>query len=294
MPFKFFFSFLKITFTLGLGLFVFTFLLLFRNTLLSRWPDKNLPSAFDLPCEEVKFLSRDKLQLGGWLILSNKNSPAIILCHGLGTNKSDLLGLAQFLYKADFNIFLFDFRGHGESQGRVTSFGYLEQRDLVGAIDYLVRRPDLENKNLGVFGLSMGAAVAIMAAAKDPRVKAVVSESAYKDLYSSMLHHAKVFYSLPKFPFNIFLRLAYILRFGYAPERVSPQETIAQISPRAVFIINGEKDNETTPENAYRLFEKAGQPKELWVIPGAGHGESYGLYSDEYQNKIVEFFKKNL
>ncbi|MFN7170056.1 MAG: alpha/beta hydrolase, partial [Candidatus Omnitrophota bacterium] len=202
--------------------------------------------------------------------------------------------IAEFIYNADFNLFLFDFRGHGESQGRTTSFGYLEQRDLEGAIDYIFARSDLENKNFGVFGLSLGGAVAIMVAAKDSRIKAVISDSSYKGLYSSMVHHARFLYGFPKFPFNVFLRLTYFLRFGIDPKKISPQEVIAQISPYPVFILNGEKDLQIPKENAEVLFEKAKPPKELWIIPGAGHGEGYGIYFEEYQRRIIEFFRKNL
>ncbi|MCM8798049.1 MAG: alpha/beta hydrolase [Candidatus Omnitrophica bacterium] len=286
------FTFLKIIFILSIGLFSFTMALFIRNTFLPHWQDKTLPSEYGLPYEEIIFYSRDRFRLKGWLILRDENLPLVILCHGLGTNKSDLLEIAEFIYREGFNVFLFDFRGHGESQGKTSSFGYLEQRDLEGAIDYLYQRKDLENKNLGLFGLSMGGAIAIMVSAKDERIKAVISDSAYKNLYSSMIHLAKSFYHLPKFPSNILLTIVYFLRFGIDPKKISPQNAISQISPRPVFIINGEKDFQIPPENAYSLFEKAKEPKELWIIPGADHGEGYSLYKEEYQHKIVKFLKK--
>ncbi len=294
MGIRFVYSLLKILFALGLGIFIFTFLLLLRNTVIAHWPDNTLPSQYRLPYEEIRFLSKDKLLLKGWLIFKNNQSPTIIICHGLGTNKSDLLSIAEFIYEAGFNVFLFDFRGHGESRGKFCSFGYLEKKDLEGVIDYISEREELRNKNIGVFGLSMSGAVAIMVAAEDTRIKAVISDSAYRDLYSSMVHHAKVFYSLPKFPVNLFLRLGYLLRFAYDPKEISPQEAIARISPRAVLIINGERDNQIPPENAYSLFERANQPKELWIIPEAGHGEGLGIYFEEYQKRVIDFFKRNL
>ncbi|MCM8783897.1 MAG: alpha/beta hydrolase [Candidatus Omnitrophica bacterium] len=286
------FIFLKYFFIISVGIFAFTFSLLIRNTLLSRWHDNTLPSEYGMPFEEINFYSKDKIMLKGWLILNNKDSSTIILCHGLGTNKSELLSIAKFIYDAGFNIFLFDFRGHGESQGKVCSLGYFEQKDLEGAMDYLYQR--FEHKNIGVFGLSLGGAVAIMVASKDERIKIVVSEGAYKELYSSMLYFAKVFYSLPKIPFNIFLRIAYFLRFGIDPQDVSPQKVITHISPRPVFIINGEKDKQIPPQNAYTLFERAHAPKEIWIIPQADHGEGYGLYPEVYSQKIINFLKKNI
>ncbi|MFH1641100.1 MAG: alpha/beta fold hydrolase [Candidatus Omnitrophota bacterium] len=233
---------LKSLLVFGLGIFIFTFALFLRNTFVSRWPDNTLPSQRRLPYEEVNLLSKDKLPLKGWLIFKNSQSPTVILCHGLGTNKSDLLSIAEFIYEAGFNVFLFDFRAHGESKGRIRSFGYLEQKDLEGAVDYLSGLPGLENKNLGIFGLSLGAATSIVVAARDPRIKAVVSDSAYSNLYLSMVHHAKMLYSLPRFPFNVFLRAAYFLRFGCDPKMISPCDAVSRISPRPIFIIGGEKD----------------------------------------------------
>ncbi|MGE4357872.1 MAG: alpha/beta hydrolase [Candidatus Omnitrophota bacterium] len=286
------YSILKLLFLLTVGLFVFVFMLLVRNTLLPRWPDKTLPSQYGIYYEEVNFYSKDKVKLKGWLILKDKRFPTIVLCHGLGTNKSDLLSMVKFIYNSAFNLFLFDFRGHGESQGKATSFGYLEQKDLEGAIDYLYQR--VENKNIGVFGLSFGGAVAIMLAGRDERIKAVVSDSAYGNLYLIMLYSAKAFYALPKFPVNIFLKIAYFLRFGVNPENVSPEKEISKISPRPVFIIHGEKDKQVPLENAYSLFKKAGLPKEIWIVPDADHGESFALFSEEYSRKIIEFFRENM
>jgi len=74
------------------------------------------------------FFSSDGLILKGWIIQKDKSLVTIIFCHGLGMNKSDLLSLAKSIYDAGFNLFLFDFRGHGDSSGSTTSFGYLEER----------------------------------------------------------------------------------------------------------------------------------------------------------------------
>lgn len=285
---------LKALFSVSLGILVFVSILLFRNTLFSRSPDKTLPSTYQLPYEEVNFYNKDKLKLKGWFIFREKDTPVVILCHGLGANKSDLLGIARFISDAGYNVFLFDFRGHGESQGKFTSFGYLEQRDLEGAVDYVQQRQGLEKASIGVLGVSMGASVAVMTAAKDKRIKAVISDSSYQDLYSSLLRHTEVFYHFPRIPLGFFLRLAYLVRFGIDPEYVSPCQVISAISPRAVLIINGASDIRVPAENAKILFENSRNPKELWIIPGAGHAEGSNRYYGEYRKKVLEFLSGNL
>ncbi|MCX5657019.1 MAG: alpha/beta hydrolase [Candidatus Omnitrophica bacterium] len=291
---RFIFMVTKFFLAVSISAFVFTFILLFRNTLFSRSPDKTLPSTYQLPYEEVSFYNKDKLRLKGWFIFKQKNAPVIILCHGLGANKSDLLGIAKFISDAGYNTFLFDFRGHGESQGKFTSFGYLEQRDLEGAVDYIEQRQGLEKASIGVLGVSMGAAVAVITAAKDKRIKAVVSDSSYRDLYSSLLRHAEVFYHFPRIPLGFFLRLAYLVRFGIDPKRVSPCREISAISPQPVLIINGSSDSRIPVENAKVLFENSRNPKELWIIPKAGYAEGSNRYYEEYRKRVLEFLSKNL
>ncbi len=287
-------STLKIILSLAGGLFLFTFMLLVRNTYLPRYQYTILPSQYGMTYEEVDFLSSDKKRLRGWLIIKDKKSSLIILCHGLGTNKSDLMHFAHFLYQADFNIFMFDFRGHGESSGKATSFGYWEQRDLKGAIEYLNNRDDLPNADYGVFGISMGGSVAILVAAKDTSIKAVAVDSPYADLEESIARHLKLMYHLPRFPLANFTILAYRLRFLTNSKEISPLRVINKISPRAVFLINGAEDMRMLASAVRKLYRKAEEHKELWLVPNAAHLESYAVAGKEYEEKLVNFFNSYL
>ncbi len=279
---------------LAVGLFLFTFMLLLRNTYLPRYQYSILPSDYGMVYEEVDFLSSDEKKLKGWLIVKDKRNPLIILCHGLGTNKSDLMGFAHFLYRAGYNLFMFDFRGHGESEGRTTSFGYWEQRDLKGAIEYLNNRGDLPNANYGVFGISMGGAVAILVAAKESLIKAVAVDSPYIDLEESIARHLKLMYYFPRFPLANFTIFAYRLRFLTNSRNISPLRVINKISPRAIFLINGENDNRMLASAILKLYKEAEEPRQLWLVPQAGHLESYAVAGKKYEEKLVNFFNSHL
>ena len=276
------------------GVAIFSFTLLIRNTNLPRMEISETPDRYGIIYSEVQFKSCDGLILKGWSAVQDDSVPTIILCHGLGTNRSDMLIFASFLHKAGWNLFLFDFRGHGESQGKVTSFGYLEQRDLAGAIQYLDSRSDLVDHRYGVFGISMGAAVAVLEAAQNPKIQAVAADSCFASLSASIKRYVTLLYHLPSFLFGDLACLAWEVRFRTSIRAVSPQDRIGEIAPRAILILQGEKDDRILASEAAQLFERANNPKELWIIPGAGHLESFHLDPQGYRDRVTQFFKKNL
>jgi len=269
-------------------------LLFLRNTVLPRQPIAWPPGLLQVPAQTVRFRATDGVELEGWTIQGESARPWIILCHGLGANRSDLLQIAVGLREAGFNLLLFDFRGHGASGGRATSFGWHEQRDLEGALTFLGRQPEAPLKPYGVYGISMGGSVALMVAARDERLGAVAVDSPYADLEESLGRHLSLMYPLPKIPFLWFILATYRLRFGVWPRRVSPQESVAHVSPRPVLFIQGERDSRMLPEGARRLFAKAGQPKHLWIVEGAEHLEAFSLEPTRYLARVVRFFQSSL
>lgn len=285
---------LKILIAVPLGLFLFVFILLLRNTYLPRYSLSTTPKDYNIPYQDISFKTRDGFLIKGWLIIKDKENPVIILLHGLGANKSDVLDFAQFLYSASFNILMFDFRAHGESRGMVTSFGLLEERDLDGAIEYLESNPLLKDKAIGLFGISMGGAIAIVASSTHPEIKAIVVDSPYVDLDESIITHTKMILPLPGNFLGRLAVMAYRLRFLKDSSKFSPLKSISRISPRAILIINGGEDDRMRPEDAKRLYDAAGEPKELWLVEGAGHLEGYSYDPGEYEKRVVVFFRKYL
>jgi fermentation-respiration switch protein FrsA (DUF1100 family) len=270
--------------------------LFLRNTMLPRMPVTVSPQkAFRLPSEQVVFRSTDGLRLEGWKIAADSTRPWIILCHGVGSNRSDLLEIAAGLHDARFNLLLFDFRAHGRSEGWSTSFGWHEQRDLEGALVYLGQQPDIPERPYGVYGISMGASVALMVAAKDERLGAVAVDSPYVTLEESIAQHAGLLYPMiPRWPFLGFVLSTYWLRFGVWPRQVSPQQSVTRLAPRPLLLIQGAQDPRMPPEGARRLYDAASHPKELWLVDGAGHLEAFATNPQDYVDRLSRFFNAAL
>ncbi|MBI5166224.1 MAG: alpha/beta fold hydrolase [candidate division NC10 bacterium] len=275
-------------------LVLFNVLLVYINTHLPRYPYDTPPFTFGWNYEEISIKTVDGLSLSGWFIPGSRGGPVVILAHGLGAGKSDLVDFAPFLYKGGYNVLLFDFRAHGKSDGSSTSFGYHEQKDLSAAIDFLKARKDVDPQRIGVLGLSLGGAVAILAAAQLKEIRAVAVEGVYASFPETVTRHLYLAYRLPKFPFTHLALWTFSLLFKVDIDRISPIESIGRISPRPLFIIAGGKDERMTPEEAWRLYQAAGEPKELWVVPGAGHLEARAVAGPEYERRVLYFFNKHL
>ena len=252
------------------------------------------PADFGLKYEPAEFLSTDDLKLRGWFIPTSQSRGTVILCHGYGTNQSDLLGFVHFLHEGGYNTFLFDFRAHGESEGRDISLGYHEKKDLMGAINYLKGRDDIDSKKIGVMGFSMGGAVAILAAAETEDIKAVVADGSFASFRETVTHHLKLLHKAPRIPFALITIWFCERRLGFNSSQADSVKSIARISPRPVFIISGDQDARIPVADAEALFTSAKEPKELWLVHGASHMEAHALYPEEYQNRILTFFNRYL
>ena len=285
----------EVVFLILFWTWVGTAVLFLRQTILPRMPLAPGPLPWQAShVQSVTFQATDGIILAGWKVHIDPSRPWILLCHGLGANRADLLEIATGLTKARYNVFLFDFRAHGESAGRSTSFGWLEQRDLEGALAFLGAQPEIPDRPYGVFGVSMGGAVAIMVAAKDDRLAAMAVDSIYGNLEHSLAHHLKLLYRLPRIPFGIFINTAYRLRFGVWPNRMSPQKAVSRLSPRPLLVIHGEHDPRMPLEAAKALVDAAGERTELWVVPTTEHSGGFALDPDAYLKRLVGFFDSTL
>lgn len=270
-------------------------LILYMNSHPPKYPLYLPPSRFGLAYEDAVFLSADGVRLKGWFVKGKGHGrlPTVIICHGLGANRSDFTGLAAGLSKNGFNVLLFDFRGHGESERRASSFGYTEQGDLLGALKYVKTRNDVDAGRIGVYGFSMGGAVAVLAAASTGDIRAVIADSSFTTLKEQGERLFKGSF-LPSFLFFKPLVWMYEALFRVNADKVSPIERIGEISPRGVMIIGGGADEQMPSSDAMRLFAAAKEPKELWLVPGAVHGGTVYMSGDEYEERILRFLKLHL
>ena len=274
-----------------------SFLLVYANTHPPRYPLFAPPSAYKADYEDVVFTSGDGVTLKGWIVKPPRphpTSPAIIICHGVGANKSDFTDLAAALSRRGYAVLLFDFRAHGESGGSRTSLGYHEQKDVVAALNFLRGSSEIDPKRLGIYGFSMGGATAILAAASSRGFRAVVADSAFTSLRDQARSAITGFYHLPAFPFLPLAVLGYELYFQTSIDAVSPVTAVAGLSPVPILIIAGEGDKLIPADNGRSLYAAAKEPKELWIIPGAEHGGTLAAAGSGYEKRVGEFFDRNL
>jgi len=250
------------------------------------------------PVERVTFLTTDGVELAGWFIPHPDSRVVIVFSHGTGANGPGLWlgGYGTFLYEGGYSIFVFDHRGHGQSSGRVSTLGPREVRDFLGAVRYLRSRDDVAGDRIGAFGISMGSGVVLAAAAEEPAIKAVVADSVLADLGVTVRDRmGKVDTPWGRVRYGSLLLGLTCLITGENLADFRPVDLVPDISPGAVFLINGADDwTGTNPNDARALYAAAGEPKELWIVPGAGHGGAYYTAGGEYKDRLLDFFDRHL
>ncbi|MFH2069293.1 MAG: alpha/beta fold hydrolase [Candidatus Omnitrophota bacterium] len=249
-----------------------------------RMPVVLRPADLGLESRDVVFQTRDGKTLKGWFIPSEKAQGTIICCHGYPANKSDILPVVSFL-SPEFNLLLFDFRAHGESGGFVTTFGAKEIWDLEAAVDYLKSEASAGTKPVGVWGYSLGGAVAILTAAGNPEIKAIVSDSAFANFPEMVTVN---FQNLGPFKhiFSFFARLLGRVVFRMDYIKNSPEFHAGRV--RAPVLLIHSRDDELVPvEHAQRLYRNANHPKELWE-KGGTHTNLEHAYISTYEAKVKD------
>ncbi len=270
--------------------------LVYINTHPPRYPLSVLPSAYQADYDNVAFTSSDSVLLKGWLIKPEHPqlpSPVIVVCHGLGANKSDFTELAVSLSRWGYYVLLFDFRAHGDSNGGRTSLGLYEQRDILAAVSFLKSRREIDPARIGVYGFSLGVSSAILAASKSDDFRAIVADTAFTSLRDQAKTAITGFYHLPVFPFLPLAILGYEIYFQTSIETVSPLKAISRLS-MPILIIAGEEDSLIPADNGRKLFAAAKEPKVFWLISGVGHGGTLASGGKEYAKKVGEFFDEYL
>jgi dipeptidyl aminopeptidase/acylaminoacyl peptidase len=261
-----------------------------------RVPVVGNPSEFGLKYQDVKFSSReDNVKLSGWYIPAENSKAIVIQVHGYEgsrTKEKPSFPVSQALVKKGISVLMFDFRASGESEGSLVTVGDLEQRDLLGAFDYV---KSLGYQNIGIIGYSMGASTTAVVAANEAEIKSVVLDSPFADLKEYLQVNMPVWTKLPNIPFTPLILYEIPLMTGIKPENVSPLHEMEKFKERPILFIAGDADDTIPMENSKRLWEKVNNSKdEFWVVPRAKHVGAYSVVPDQYLNKVTNFFVSSL
>jgi len=250
------------------------------------------PGRHGLGYAAVSFASPlDGAPLKGWYLPApHSTGRAVVVAAGIDNNR--LAGgitprLAPALLAAGFDVLAFDLRGEGESGGAPVTFGAREQWDVLGAVQEARSRGA---QHVGVLGFSLGAASAILAAARSPEIDALVIDSGFFDLPEMLTRAMEDQYHLPG-PLAAYGLLAYRLLSGTDPADVSPGRVIDEISPRPILLIQGTADETFPTSDSERLLAAAGgSTARLWLVPGGAHARSYFADPVGYARRVTAFF----
>jgi len=253
---------------------------------------------FGQPYQTVQFPATDGAEVSGWWMPSpagvGHSDKTVIVCHGLGANKSNQLFMTRSFLDAGYNVLIFDFRAHGGSAGHLSSFGDDERYDVLGAVRWLIAAQPKQCRRIFGVGASMGAAALIAAAAEDSvegrAFHAIAVYGTYDDL-GQLTQDISRQYFIPPFSWllpNIGLPLA-SAQCGRNLANFHPADLISRVWPRPVMVIHGVKDEIIPFDRGKRLFQSADQPKRrLWLTSG-DHNKI--LHDRDAAGEVLEFFE---
>jgi len=266
---------------------------LINNPVESRHLPGRTPGDFGLRFEDAGVVTADGLSLVGWYVPST-NGAAILALHGYKADRGELLNDAQMLARHGYGVLLASIRAHDLSDGTLITFGQHEMKDLAAWFAWLRTRPDVDPRRIGVLGNSMGGTLGIRFAAEQPGIAALVAHSAFSSLTDTLETSVRFFTGLPPFPFVPLITFFAEREAGFSVDEVDAKRWIPKIAPRPVFILQGGADVVISKASGERLYQAAGEPKELWFEPKVGHASFDGALPGEYERRVTAFFDKYL
>jgi pimeloyl-ACP methyl ester carboxylesterase len=261
--------------------------------------------------EDVKLLTPDGLTLRGCYLKAQQPRRGVIL-FGLefGSNRWACTQYCEHLVAGGFDVFSFEPRGQGESDPEpgyepLQWISNHEVADFKTAIAYLRNRPDSDPHGIGFFGISKGAGTGLLAAASEPYVCCFVTDGVF-GTYTTVVPYMRKWISIysnrrwiqaimPNWMYGLVGRTG-LRKIGRQNSCRFPhlERSIAKLAPRPLLMIHGGGDTYIKPDMARSLFDRAGQPKEFWLVDGAKHNQALVVAGEDYRRRVLEFFQRHL
>lgn len=255
-------------------------------------PDKAAVGAppVDLVAQSVSFEDVDGRTVHGWLVSGDGRHGTVILVHGIRDDRTSMLARTHFLSNAGYAVLLFDLQAHGESDGDHISFGFLESRSVSAAVTFVGSR--FAGAPIAVIGVSLGGAAVLMA---DPplQVDAMILEAVYSTLDAALRNRLAIRFGEYGPHLAPLLMWQVPLRLDYDPDVVAPAVRIQNVAA-PLLVMSGDRDARTTLRNTLDLFANAPEPKELWMVPDAGHADLHRFSTESYERKVLDFLSRHL
>lgn len=249
------------------------------------------PEVVPLPADRRHLEALHTLQLSpperapvaAWY-LPPRNGDVIIYVHGSPGTRAGFTELMRGLGARGFGALVLDVPGHGESSGDAR-WDAAARQAVSSAIDFVAALPDVAPGHIGILGYSMGSCIAAQVAAEDERVRGVVLSAAFTKLAPQLLYELRT-----RWPLIPYLGWAAAWLSGVSLTELQTDEAVSRLGQRPLLLIAGDHDGVVPLEMAQQLYELAKGPKELWVIPGAGHLDQHATAGAAYVTRIGNFF----
>ncbi len=236
------------------------------------------PATWGFRFEEANFKSKDGTKLSGWLIANRgkQSKGTVVFSHGAAGSMGHHLGFVMWLAEAGYHVLIYDYRGYGKSQGKVSRRGSVD--DAKAALEFVSNHSDLKNNPIISYGHSLGGAksVAALAESKIQNLKAVIVDSSFSS-YRNMAQ-----------------RIAGKIGSSVVSDELSPIDAIAKISPTPLLVIHGAKDPLIPKAEADRLFKAAKKPKTLYLVENGSHGDALARDDGAYRKEMLKWLDEQL
>jgi uncharacterized protein len=245
----------------------------------------------DLHAVDVAIPSGSGSMIRGWLVRGRPGSGVVVLLHGVYDSRRTLIARMRFLRDAGYSLLAVDFQAHGESPGTFVTFGHLEAIDAQAAVAFA--RAELPGERVGVIGISLGGAAALLGPRPLP-VDALVLEAVYPDIRSAIANRISSYLGPPagRLLASLYLKLMPPL-LGVREEQLRPIDQIAGATA-PLLVMSGTVDRYTTISQSCELFARAPEPKQFWAVDGAGHVDLAAHAPEAYRETVLTFFSKYL
>jgi len=258
--------------------------------LLNGKPVKKSPTAYGLNYQKIMITTEDKLTLKGYKIYSNTsaNKGTIILLHGIRSYKEHFLELSKTLADNGYNAVLIDLRGHGESGGKYCTFGFYEKQDISILIDEIIKDNQL-SPNIGVWGQSLGGAIALQTMAIDNRIQFGIVESTFSDLNQVSKEYLARITGIKNQWIADYLMWRISAIANFKSNEVQPRESAKKIT-QPILLVHGTVDERINNYHAIINFENIkSDKKQLLQIKGANHINVWIVGGEKYLNRVLKF-----
>ncbi len=262
-------------------------------------PIEERPDAYGLAYEEVEFSPRDwpEITLRGWWIPAAEESRAtVVRVHGVDMNRAELLGLTAALAVGGYSVLAFDLRGHGESDAAAMGAGLHEIDDVLGAVDYVIAERGAEEGKVFLHGMSFGAAISLMAGARDSRIGGIYSDSAFANLSDLVVQEVAGRTILPQWAaWSLRPGIIWVAQAtrGLNVNEVVPEEAVGGYN-YPLGLAHCRADERIVIGHLARIRIALDQPPRLTVYEDCAHGDAWPDYPDHYERVLLSYYDELL